>query len=97
MPICPGNLATAATANLYDPAHFQIPITAYLDFRGNYKWNDNISFFGAIDNTLNTPPPLVANPGGNSTQAGSPPFYNTNPFVYDMLGRTFRIGVRLNY
>ena len=37
----------------------RFPFIAYLDLRGNYKWNDNISFFGAIDNALNTPPPLV--------------------------------------
>jgi outer membrane receptor protein involved in Fe transport len=87
-----GNLATAATANLYPTNQFEIPIWAYLDIRGNYKWNDNISFYGAIDNALNTPPALV--PFASNTVIHSLP---TNPNSYDLLGRQFRIGVRFNY
>jgi iron complex outermembrane receptor protein len=91
-----GNLASAETANLYDPAHFEVPFTAYLDLRASYKWNDNISFFGAIDNTLNTPPPLVA-PTFAITNAGGARFDSTNGAIYDELGRNFRVGVRFNY
>ena len=91
-----GNQATAATANLYDPAHFEVPFSAYLDLRAAYKWNDNISFFGAVDNALDTPPPLVT-PISANTNFGSTAYYNTNQNVYEMLGRMFRIGVRLSY
>jgi outer membrane receptor protein involved in Fe transport len=89
-----GNLASAANALLYDPAHFEVPFTAYLDLRGNYKWNDNISFFGAIDNFFNTPPALVPT---TATTAGQGNFYGTTTSVYDQLGRNFRLGVRFNY
>jgi iron complex outermembrane receptor protein len=90
-----GNQASAATANLYDPAHFEVPFNAYLDLRSAYKWNDNISLFGAIDNALNTPPPLVA-PTSSTVQAPAT-FYGTNANVYDLLGRVVRVGLRFAY
>jgi outer membrane receptor protein involved in Fe transport len=91
-----GNQASSATANLYDPAHFIVPFTAYLDLRGSYKWNDRISFFGAIDNTFNTPPALVA-PTAATTIANTTRFESTNGSIYDELGRNIRVGVRFNY
>ncbi|HWY60616.1 MAG TPA: TonB-dependent receptor [Rhizomicrobium sp.] len=87
-----GNLATPATSNLYPTDKFEIPFWAYLDLRGNYKWNSNISFYGAIDNIFNTPPALV--PFASNTVIHSLP---TNPSSYDLLGRQFRLGVRFNY
>jgi outer membrane receptor protein involved in Fe transport len=90
-----GNQATAATANLYDPAHFEVPFTAYADFRASYKWNDNIQFYGAVDNTFNTPPPLVPPTSGQIQNNGG--VIATNTTTYDLLGRAFRLGVRFNY
>ena len=90
-----GNLATAATYNLYDPAAFEIPFVAYLDFRASYKWNDNIQFYGAVDNAANTPPPLVPPTSGSIQNNGG--VIPTNSTTYDMLGRAFRLGVRFNY
>ena len=90
-----GNQASAATANLYDPTHFEVPFTAFLDLRGSYKWNDDISFFAAMDNALNTPPALAV-PTSSTIQAPAL-FYDTNANVYDMLGRVFRLGVRFEY
>ena len=90
-----GNLATAATANLYDPAHFEVPFVAYLDLRASYKWNDNIQFYGAVDNTTNVPPPLIAPTSGSIQNNGG--VLPTNNTTYDLLGRAFRLGVRFNY
>jgi outer membrane receptor protein involved in Fe transport len=87
-----GNLTTAALANLYDPARFEIPVWAYLDLRGNYKWNENISFYGAVDNVLNTPPALIPLTSTNIIHS-----IPTNPNTYDMIGRQFRLGVRFAY
>ena len=87
-----GNLATAATANLYPTDRFEIPLWAYVDLRGNYKWNDNMSVYGAVDNVLNTPPaltPLLSNNVIHSVP--------TNQTTYDLLGRQFRVGIRFNY
>ena len=52
---------SAVISNLYvegvDIDKNGIPPVAYLDLRGSYQWNDNLQFYLAIDNTLNTPPP----------------------------------------
>jgi len=90
-----GNLSSATLANLYDPAHFEVPFTAYLDLRASYKWNDNIQFYGAVDNTTNVPPPLVPPLSSGLQSNGSDLASNTT--TYDVLGRTFRLGVRFNY
>ena len=90
-----GNLSTAALANLYDPAHFEVPFTAYLDFRASYKWNDNIQIYGAVDNATNVPPPLVAPTSGSIQNNGG--VLASNSTTYDLLGRAFRLGVRFNY
>jgi outer membrane receptor protein involved in Fe transport len=89
-----GNLATLATANLYDPAHFHVPVSAFLDLRGNYQWSENLSFYAALDNALDLPPPLlpglVAGPAGAALE-------QTQRAVYDELGRNIRVGVRFRY
>ena len=90
-----GPQVTSQTANLYDPAHYEIPAVAYLDFRASYKWNDNIQLYGAIDNATNAPPPLVPPTQGSIQNNGG--VIPTNSTTYDMLGRAFRFGVRFNY
>jgi outer membrane receptor protein involved in Fe transport len=90
-----GNLSTPQTANLYDPHGFELPFVAYLDLRGSYKWNDNIQFYGAIDNATNVPPPMFPSVAGNVKAQGS--LTTTVPQTYDMLGRYFRLGIRFNY
>jgi outer membrane receptor protein involved in Fe transport len=93
-----GSLATAATSNLYPTSGnttFEIPFVAYLDFRGSYQWNDNIQFYGAIDNATNVPPPTIPSLPNNLKAQGS--LVPTNTGTYDMLGRAFRLGIRFNY
>jgi iron complex outermembrane recepter protein len=90
-----GNLSSAAVANLYSTAGFELPFVAYLDLRGSYKWNDNIQFYGAIDNATNVPPPMFPSVAGNVKAQGS--LTTTVPQTYDMLGRYFRLGIRFNY
>jgi len=70
-----------------------IPAVAYLDLRASYKWNDNIQLYGAIDNVINTPPPI---PAASSAALN---FYDQSirDDIYDAIGRSFRIGVRLKY
>ena len=87
-----GNLATAQTANLYPTSVFELPFTAYLDLRGSYKWNDNISIYGAVDNATNVPPALIPLTSGSVIHANP-----TNSSTYDLLGRQFRMGIRFNY
>ena len=70
-----------------------IPAVAYLDLRGSYKFDENITFYGAIDNLINTPPPI---PAATSSVLN---FYDQSirDDIYDAIGRSFRIGVRLKY
>jgi outer membrane receptor protein involved in Fe transport len=89
-----GNLANAAGGipNAVPQYLFHLPLTAYLDLRGNYKWNDNISFYSAIDNALDTPPPYVLMSVRSTVHPQA-----TATTTYDMLGRQFRLGVRFSY
>jgi outer membrane receptor protein involved in Fe transport len=59
-----------------------------MDLRGSYKWNENIQFYGALDNVFDTPPPNIASTTGGS---GSSNLY------YDGIGRKFRLGIRFTY
>jgi outer membrane receptor protein involved in Fe transport len=60
---------------------------AYLDLRASWRWTDTVQFYGAMDNAADTAPPIIATTsGGNQPNAG----------VYDVLGRTFRVGVRVS-
>jgi outer membrane receptor protein involved in Fe transport len=65
-----------------------LPFIAYMDLRGSYSFNDHFQVYGAMDNVGDKSPPIVA-----TTQGGS----GTNALVYDALGRTVRVGVRINY
>jgi iron complex outermembrane receptor protein len=60
---------------------------AYLDLRASWRFSEQLLFYGAIDNLNDASPPIVATTsGGNTPNAG----------VYDVLGRTIRIGLRVN-
>jgi iron complex outermembrane receptor protein len=64
-----------------------IGAVTYLDLRGSWRWSENLLFYGAMDNAGGVSPPVIATTGGGNTP---------NAGVYDTLGRTIRIGVRLN-
>ena len=66
-----------------------VPQIAYLDLRASYKWNENLQFYMAVDNALDTPPPSLVSysPSNNA-------FTTTNPSVYDVLGRMWHGGIR---
>ncbi len=64
-----------------------IPAIAYLDLRASWRWTENVSFYGAMDNVTDADPPATP-----TTGAGN----GTNQAVYDTLGRAVRVGVRFN-
>lgn len=68
----------------------------YFDMNASYTFkvmNSKAQVFLAIRNLLDKDPVLVANgPSGNNTGA----YPQTNRSLYDVLGRTFRMGVRLS-
>jgi outer membrane receptor protein involved in Fe transport len=72
-----------------------VPMVAYLDLRGSYKWDDNLQLYAAVDNVTNVPPPNIP-----STQAQGQNAYYFSAIredIYDAIGRQYRIGVRFNY
>ena len=66
-----------------------IPAVAYMDLRGSYKWNDNVQFYGGIDNFWDTPPPNTINTNGSSNVSVKT--------YYDTLGRMYHAGVRFSF
>ena len=69
----------------------------YVDLNTDYKFQVagvKADAFLSIRNVLNTDPVLVANgPTGDNTEA----YPQTNRSLYDILGRVFRIGLRVAY
>jgi iron complex outermembrane recepter protein len=63
-----------------------VPAYAYLSLNAAYEIGRNIQLYSVVDNVLDTAPPAV--PAG----AGS-----ANPVLYDVIGRTFKVGARLSY
>jgi iron complex outermembrane receptor protein len=60
----------------------------YWDIGGSYKLNKNLSVYFKVDNLTDVDP--VAAP-----QTGTG--YGINPFLYDVLGRQYRIGARMSF
>lgn len=65
----------------------------YFDLYASYHWGDHMKFSFGIDNVFNEDPPVVGNEAG-STQYNSG---NTFPSNYDVLGRTFKFGVKFDF
>ncbi len=60
----------------------------YWDIGGSYKVNKNLSVYFKVDNLTDVDP--VAAP-----QTGTG--YGINPFLYDVLGRQYRVGARMSF
>ena len=67
-----------------------VPGRTYLHLSGSYDFHlasSTLQLFGVINNLLDKDPPIAS--GGNS--------FPTNPVYFDTLGRTFRLGVRMQF
>jgi iron complex outermembrane recepter protein len=60
----------------------------YVDLGASYKFSDRVSIYGKVDNVGNVDP--VAAPQENPSIA-------INPALYDVLGRTYRVGLRYKF
>ncbi len=65
-----------------------MPGAFYLDIGGTYKVTPQITAFFKVDNLLNRDPT-----GSPQTNTG----IDVNPSLYDVLGRMYRMGVRMNF
>ena len=81
---CPVSTPANMTVNDND-----VPGAIYFDSNLTLKLPHRIEAFLAVDNILNKDPAQVA----YGTAIGSAPL-SINPLLYDVLGRTFRVGVR---
>jgi iron complex outermembrane recepter protein len=60
----------------------------YVDVGGTYSFSDKLTTYFKVDNLLNKDPEPAP-----QTNVG----YGANPFLYDVLGRMYRVGVRLSF
>jgi iron complex outermembrane receptor protein len=80
---CP--LPTAAHPTIYDN---HIAGVTYIDFGATYKFSKQITAYAKIDNLADRAPVLV--PQTNLS-------IGINPSIYDVIGRTYRAGVRMTF
>lgn len=82
--------------NAWGPADIddnEIPVVAYLDLRGSYKFDNGIQLYMALDNVLDKdPPPVPFTVSGSS--AAETPFVDS---LYDAFGRVWRAGIRAKF
>jgi outer membrane receptor protein involved in Fe transport len=60
----------------------------YVDLGGTYNMTGNLTAYFKIDNLLNKAP----EPAPQSTV-----YYGVNPYLYDVLGRMYRVGLRMEF
>lgn len=60
----------------------------YFDVGGSYNVTSNLTAYFKVDNALNKAPEPA--PANGVT-------YGFNPLLYDVLGRTYRVGMRMNF
>ena len=79
--------ATAAT----QPSTTILPTENYERFSlsAGYEFSETLSMRFGVDNLLNTDPPIVGAQPGITNGTG-----NTNPSVYDVLGRSYFLSVK---
>jgi iron complex outermembrane receptor protein len=71
-----------------------IPAIGYLDLRGSVQVQSSVELFAAVDNLLNQDPPNVAVSQNAAASIFSTPVRGD---IYDLLGRSYRVGVRLKF
>ncbi len=81
---CP---APDPTGNISTIGDNSMPGALYVDLGGSYNVNKSISAYFKIDNLFNKAPEPSPQNGVS---------YGFNPVLYDVLGRTFRAGIRLS-
>ncbi len=65
----------------------------YFDFTGSYDINDTLRLTFGMRNMFDKAPPIVGNSAGTTSFNNG----NTFPSTYDILGRTYRIGLKATF
>jgi iron complex outermembrane receptor protein len=66
---------------------------SYIDLFASYTLNDHLKFTAGVDNLFEEEPPVVGNEAGSTTFNGG----NTFPSSYDVLGRVYKFGVKVQF
>ena len=85
-PMTPGSHVTAETYNVTDTGH-----VFYNDLYASYQLNDQVNVYGGLRNAFDREPPRL--PGAESGGANFE--YGYEAGMYDVIGRTFYIGLRM--
>jgi iron complex outermembrane receptor protein len=80
---CPVSTVTRATIDNND-----MKGALYVDVGGTFRATNNVTTYFKVDNVLNEDPEPA--PGPNVS-------YGVNPYLYDALGRVYRLGFRMNF
>jgi outer membrane receptor protein involved in Fe transport len=74
----------------------RVPAYVYLSLNGHYRFNlqdgHKLELFGVINNLLDKDPPMI--PSG---AAGGINESSTNGQIYDVVGRYYRVGIRVRW
>jgi outer membrane receptor protein involved in Fe transport len=81
--VCAPGTCPASTIQTPTINYNRVSAMFYLDVGFNYNYSENTQFYTKIDNVANTRPPDI---GGQ----------DNNQVLYDVIGRMFRFGVRIN-
>jgi len=73
----------------------KVPAIVYFDLRGSIDMAEGFQIFGTVDNLLDKAPPMI--PGTFARGQGVYYAVATRGDIYDMMGRTYRAGVRLEF
>jgi len=80
---CPASTLAHPTINMNS-----VPSIFYMDLGASYNLNDHWKLYMQVDNAFNkSPPPIYVNDFTS---------YGVNSSLYDLIGRTFHVGVRIN-
>jgi iron complex outermembrane recepter protein len=69
-----------------------VPAITYLDWSGSYEFKDGVQLYGVVENVFDQNPPA-------SPSVALVPHLNlgVNDYLYDVIGRRFRMGVRVQF
>jgi outer membrane receptor protein involved in Fe transport len=87
---CSAACPAPVSANYPTVSSNYMPGELYFDIGGNYNVTEHSSLYFKIDNLTNQ------NPGNANPYAPASQQYVTNPTLYDVLGRFYHIGFRIN-
>ena len=71
-----------------------VPAKLYTDLRGSWQVTEKAQIYGAIDNLFNIDPPNIAVSQNNTASLFSTAVRGD---IYDTIGRSYRVGIRMNF